>query len=222
MRQTAAFLALGLGLLAAIMTLRRGIREEGRRIRIALSQALAEPEGLRERQSDLLRKAEALNVQLATLNRRLSRIESHAPEEARAAPTGSAAPHSPAPRTDELSAAIGNLNALPGLLTELTAYLDQAFGHLEETVTVTAVPEDFAERLTAMEKRLAAIDSYFTPLYAFLGLVYDPANDAALAAYPTLDKRISALDEQLVQMRRDLAALREGLGPRRMEPRPAR
>ena len=87
---------------------------------------------------------------------------------------------------------------------------------------VTAVPEDFAERLAAMEKRLADIDSYFTPLYAFLGLVYDPANEAVLAAYPTLDKRISALDEKLVQLQRDLAALRESLEPRTKEPRPVR
>ena len=89
----------------------------------------------------------------------------------------------------------------------------------------TSNPEDlrdFAERLAAMEKRLADIDSYFTPLYAFLGLVYDPANEAVLAAYPTLDKRISALDEKLVQLQRDLAALRESLEPRTKEPRPVR
>ncbi len=212
-------LAVCLSILASVLTTKALIRDESKRIRISFAKTATDPDGMQSRQEMLVQRLEAINVQLAALSRRLSQLEETIGGKEHAADTGAlrTSLQSLTKRTDTLAASLTKLDGVPDLLTELTAYIDQSFEHLEE-VTTTAATEKLAAPLEEMGKRLDTIDSYFTPLYAFLGLAYDPNSDAALAANPTVDARITALAGQLDALRKDIADLREWLAPRTIEP----
>lgn len=212
-------LAVCLSVLASVLTTKTLIRDEGKRIRSALAKTAAEPDSLQNRHDTLAQRMEAVSVQLAALNRRLSLLEESVGGKERAtdAETLRASLRNLTRQTDGLSTSLAKLDGVPDLLSELTAYIDQSFEHLEE-VTATAAPEKLAAPLDELGKRLDTLDSYFTPLYAFLGLVYDPKNEDVLAAYPTVDARITALAGQLEAVRKDIADLREWLAPRTLDP----
>jgi len=212
-------LAVCLSILASVLTTKALIRDESKRIRSSFAKTAADPDGMQNRHDTLAQRLEAINLQLAALNRRLSLLEESIGGKEHAADAGTlrASLQDLTKRTDALAASLTRLDGVPDLLTELTAYIDQSFEHLEE-VTTTAAPEKLAAPLEEMGKRLDTIDSYFTPLYAFLGLVYDPKSDDVLAAYPTVDARITALASQLDTLRKDIADLREWLAPRTIEP----
>lgn len=212
MKMVLCTLAVCLSVLASAFTTRVLVRDEGKRIRNAFTKTVPAPDGAQNRQEAFLQKLDALDAQLATLNRRLALLEERAARGQR-----ESAADGPlrltlqalSKRTEGVAASLAKLDAMPGLFSDLTAYLDQSFGHLEETVTVTALPA---------EKKLDDIDNYFTPLYTFLGLVYDPGKKDLLAAYPSVDARISALSKQLDAVRTDISDLREWLTPRTIEP----
>jgi len=205
-------LAVCLSVLASVFTTRVLVRDEGKRIRSSFTKTFSAPDSAQNRQEEFFQKLDALNAQLATLNRRLSLLEESA---GRGQRDNATAEHlrltlqTLSKRTEGVAASLERLEAMPGLLSELSTYLGQSFEHLEETVAVTAIPT---------EKKLNDIDNYFTPLYAFLGLVYDPGKKDLLAAYPSVDARISALSKQLDAVRTDIADLREWLAPRTIEP----
>ncbi len=212
MKMVLCTLAVCLSVLASVFTTRVLVRDEGKRIRGSIAKTLPDPDSARNRHEAFLQKLDALNAQLAALNRRLSLLEESAGRGQRDSAT---AEHlrltlqTLSKRTAGAASSLERLESMPGLLEELSAYLGQSFEHLEETVSATAIP---------MEKKLNDIDSYFTPLYAFLGLVYDPEKKDVLAAYPSVDARISALSKQLDAVRTDIAGLREWLAPRTIEP----
>lgn len=215
-------LAICLSILASVFTTKELIRAEGKRVRSALPKALAEPADAAGRPEPALQKLDAIASQLSSLNRRLVALEEAGARQAAslaqlAAPEGARATGL-ARNAAGLSATLARLDALPAQLTELTAYLDQSFEHLENTVTESTAPQHVTEALDPLSKRLEAIDSYFTPLYAFLGVVYDPASDDLLAAYPSVDVRLNELFLQSEELRKDIAALRVFLTPYNIDP----
>jgi len=220
MKLTLCTLAICLSILASVLTTKALIREESKRIRSSFAKTAADSDGLQNQKDPVIQKLEAINAQLTALNRRLSLLEEGIAGKEHAADGESlrSTLQNLTKRTDGVTASLTKLDGVPDLLSELTAYIDQSFEHLEETVTTTASPEKLAAQLEAVERRLAIIDSYFTPLYAFLGLVYDPKSDDVLAAYPTIDARITALSGQLETLRKDIADLREWLVPRTFDP----
>ena len=221
MKMVLCTLAVCLSVLASVFTTRALVRDEGKRIRNSFTKTFPDPGSAQNRQEAFLQKLDALNAQLATLNRRLPLLEESAGQSQR--DTATAEPlritlQTLSKRTEGVASSLAKLDAMPGFFSELTTYLDQSFEHLEETVTVTAIPEALTMRIGAMEKKLTDIDNYFTPLYAFLGLVYDPEKKDLLAAYPSVDARISAISKQLEAVRADIADLREWLTPRTIDP----
>lgn len=212
-------LAVCLSILASVLTTKALIREESKRIRSSFGKTATTPDGMQNRQETLVPRLEAINAQLVVLNRRLSLLEASVGAKETVAETDTlrATLQNLTQRTDGLAASLTKLNDVPDTLSELTAYIDQSFEHLE-AVTTTTAPERLVVSLDEMGKKLDTLDSYFTPLYAFLGLVYDPKSDDVLAAYPTVDARITALAGQLDALRKDIADLREWLTPRTIEP----
>ena len=213
-------LAICLSILASVLTTKELIRAEGKKIRSSVPKALAETLDGTGHQDSLAQKLDAINAQLGTLNRRLLSLEENAARQTSDLPSQATSEHVQALTKNGagLSSALTRLDAVSGHLAKLTTYLDKSFEHLEETVTETAAPTKLNDSLEVMAKKIEDIDSYFTPLYAFLGLSYDPANNDLLAAYPSVDVRINELFMQLEAVRKDIASLREWLTPRNIEP----
>lgn len=212
-------LAICLSILASVFTTKELIRAEGKKVRSAIPKSLSEPEAASGRADPIVQKLEAINVQLASLNRRLSSLEESGIRPNPALSAQSAGDSSTAAKdVVALTATLAKLDAVPGQLNDITTYLDQSFEHLEKTIAEKAPPDQFAETFDTLSKKVDAIDSYFTPLYAFLGVVYDPANDDLLAAYPSIDARINELFLQIDAIRNEVSTLRYALTPRNIDP----
>ena len=216
-------LAVCITFLLSVVTTQAVVRDEGKRTRVSVSKGQAEPNAVAERQEPLAQKLDALNNQLAALNRRMSVLEEALkPDETSGAKNASQNMQnnllSMRRELDGVSTSLARLYGLPGHLAELTTYLDRSFEHLEKTAAAHATPETVMAALDVMNQKIDAIDSYFTPLYAFLGLVYDPANDGLMAGYPTVDERINELYLQQQAIREDIASFRDMLTPRNIDP----
>ena len=208
-------LAICLSVLASVFTTKELIRAEGKKVRSSLPKVLTEPLDAAGRQESLVQKLDAINAQLGSLNRRLASLE-----EGYARPSQAAAGNAQALTRNGvgLTSTFARLDGLPGQLADLTTYLDQSFEHLESKITEAAVPQHATEEIDNMAKKIDAIDSYFTPLYAFLGLAYDPANADLLASYPSVDVRINELFLQLEAVRKDVDFIRVRITPIVIEP----
>ena len=216
-------LAVCCSFLLSVATTQSVVRDEGKRTRVSVSKGQAESSAGADLQEPLAQKLDALNNQLSNLNRRMSVLEEALK------PDESAHSSDPSQNMQStllalrrelsgVSSALARLNGVPGHLAELTVFLDKSFDHLEKTAAANATPETTLASLDAMTQKIDAIDSYFTPLYAFLGLVYDPANDGLMAGYPTVDERINELYLQQQAIRQDIADFRYMMTPRNIEP----
>ena len=215
-------LAVCLSILVSVFTTRVWVHEEGKRTRSSIAKTIGEAPDTAHIQESLSKKLDAINNQLAGLNRRLSVLE----ETTRAAPSSDTEAISASiqgtlselrKELSSVTASLAKLNGVPELLAELTTYLGDSFAHLEKTTIESRVPEALTLTLVGMTQQLDTIGSYFTPLYAFLGLVYDPSNEDLLATYPSVDERINALYLQMQSLRQDIADVKESLTPRHME-----
>ncbi|MEI7900804.1 MAG: hypothetical protein WCK89_11160 [bacterium] len=220
MKLTLCTLAICLSILASVLTTKELIHAEGRKIRSSVPKALTEPVDGAGRPESLVQKLDALNAQLGNLSRRLASLEDtyarQNPNLSSLASTGNS--QALTKNTGGLSSTFARLDAVSDNLAALTTYLDQSFEHMEKTVTETAASQHVTDSLEAMTKKVDAIDSYFTPLYAFLGLVYDPANEKLLKGYPSVDIRINELFLQLEALQKDVSAIRKQVTPITIEP----
>jgi hypothetical protein len=212
-------LAICLSILASVFTTTELIHAEGKKIRSSIPKAQAEPADLSKRPDTLVMKLDAINAQLSTLNRRLASLEASGSRQAPSVPPNATTRDSASLQnyTAVNSATLAQLDAVSGHLVQLTTFVDQSFEHLEKTVTETAAAQRIAEALEPMANKVDAIDSYFTPLYAFLGLDYDPANADLMAAYPSVDLRLNELLLQIEALQKDLDYVKERV-PRIVEP----
>lgn len=216
-------LALCLSILASVFAVKQAVREEGKKTRAAFSKATdALPLAGDDRSAAILSRLDALDTQVGNLNRHLSALEAAA----RPSPVTDAPLRKLQASADELrnelqsvSREIARLGGVPAHLAELTTFLDNSFDHMEKTVAAHATDQALAPAMEGLAQQLTIIDSYFTPLYLFLGLTYDPANQDLLAAYPSLDERMNELARQASQIRQEVADLNEWVRPpRRTEP----
>ncbi len=208
-------LAICLSVLISTLTLSDAVRAEARKTRSAIPKALTEPLEPNVRNESVLQKLDALDVQLANLNRRVAALETSAPASPRGSVRSDAADETQKDlralqqSVGSLSARLSRMDGVPTHLAELTTYLDRSFDHLEKTVADAAGPQqDLQTPLAQMADKIDALDGYFTPLYLFLGLPSDPATQDLLTSYPSLDRRIDDLAEQLEAVRKDVAAIK--------------
>lgn len=202
-------LAVCLSILVSVLTLSSVIRAEEKKTRNTVPKALTE-------------QLDAANVQLAALGRRLSALEERE--------TGRSAPSAPAGATAEtlqtdiraqaktVSSVQARLEGVSAHLAELTTYLDRSFSHLEKALPKAEETPDLQASIAQLSEKMDAIDSYFSPLYTFLGLVYDPKANDILSTYPSVDERINELSQQIETLRKELADLRYMLTPRNIDP----
>ncbi len=209
-------LAICLSILSAALTIDARIREESKRLRAAVpkdvSDALTEDRG----EASIVRKLDALNAQLASVGRRLTLLEESAGRKTEAAvitPSDNllAETRAISTRLNSIAAAEERLAGVPRYLAELTTYLDRSFGHLDAKVDAVTVPEGLGESIDWMVRKINDIDRYFTPLYAYLGLIYDPDKELAIADYPSLDSRINKLQTELESLTAAVADIRKNM-----------
>lgn len=212
MRVILCTLAVCLSLLAAVFTIQELIRAEGRRIRAAIPKALCEPA---DGQESVMQRLDDLSAQAASLGKRLAQLEEKSSKPP--APAADDTPGALLSETRALASAVrgvaasqARLEGVPRHLAELTTYFDRSFSHLEKKIAEGAPPDaPQAVALSRLATRVDTIDRYFTPLYAFLGLVYDPGNEDLLADYPSVDVRLNALAADLRELRDAVADLRK-------------
>jgi hypothetical protein len=218
-------LAVCLLLTASFFTTQALVKEEGKRTRTAFAKALEEMAAANapEQDNSLPKRLDALNGQLANINRRLAVLEdTFAANNAKSdEPHPDLAGEIAALRQEvkALSAAQARFNAVPGYLADLTRYLDQSFAHIEDTVSENAVPDALAASVDELTQRLDMIETLFIPLYGTLGLSL--ALDNAAPSPPvsaSVDDRLNALSEQIDLIRQDVETLHAWLIPRAIEP----
>lgn len=207
-----ATLAIVLAVLAATITVSNRLDAEGRRTRSAIAKSQT---GASLAPEEVVQRLDAVVSQLATLNGRVSRLESAV---AAARPSAAPLPERTPPDLSDLSssvrsvqASLARLDGVPPHLAQLTTFLDQSFEHVERTVRDASATDALSAPLAQLSRKLDAIDSYFTPLYSFLGVVYDPNSDEALRSYPTVDERFNSLFLELDALRLDVSRIQADL-----------
>ena len=208
--------AVCLCLLAHLLATRRMLQTEARLIRTTTAKALSDPRTPDGAPTSTAQRFDALHMQLVSLGRRLTLLEESLgraskplPDEALAALRADLEAAAATQRGVQL--AVERLGGVPAHLAELTTYLDRSFAHLGERVEGQTVPDDLLLSIDWTVRKLEEIDGYFTPLYAFLGLVYDPANEDLLADYPSLVVRLADLAADVQALQKSVQEIRDRL-----------
>lgn len=206
-----------LSLLFAVLTLKETIRSEGKRTRAAASRALVEPLEASKEPESVAQKLDAVQAQLTSLNRRLAQLEEASGNSARTSPPETAAD----PLLDEVrtlsanvrgvSEALSKLGGVPDHLAQLTSFLDQSFEHVDKQLAAKAMPDELFVSIDWLVQRVDDIDHYFPSLFGFLGVVYDPANEDVLKAYPSVDARLNELAVAAIALQRAVADIRKNM-----------
>ena len=219
MKTVLCTLAASMLLAATFFTTQTLVREEGKRTRNAFTKALSETHAETPEPADALaNRLDALNTQLANLNRRMTALE-----EAVASSTAKDDGATKSMRTDlaalrqdmkELSSAQARFNVVPGYLADLTRYLDQSFAHVEKIVSGNAMPDAFAASIDELAQRLDMIEGFFVPLYEALGL----AQDTETTGVSSMGVQLDILAEQVDFIRQNIDYLLEWFPPRNATP----
>ena len=219
MRLILCTLAVCISILASAFTTKKLILEEGKKIRVSIPKTQSEPPEAAGRQEPLVQKLEVINVQLANINRRMTLLEDTIARQPQStAPDKTAEELQALTRNVEgLTGTLAGIGAMPRHLAELTTYFDRSFAHLESKVAESAAPALLAESLDGLSKKVDQVDSYFPALYAFFGVLYDPANADMYATYPSVDKRINELFIQLDTLQADVTYIKNRLTYRTYE-----
>lgn len=201
-------LAICLTILLSAFSVSNLVQSEAKKTRSAFAKIVGDPESAEARKEPAVQKLELISAQLAAVDRRLSALESSVQRPASAAPASSRAESRARERNlDGIYASLDKLEGVPAYLTSLSAYLDRSFDHVEKTVSSATVPDSLQTSLGEISGKLESLESYFIPLYLFLGLPADAGDNALLANYPTVDERINDLSQQLSAIRQELATV---------------
>ena len=221
MKMVLCTLAICLSVLMATLSLSDLVRSEGKKTRSLVSRMLADPAVPSDHKDAVLQKMDLVNARLTAIERYLSTPEETTSDTA-TTPASSDSSHSEmytlTRRLEGLNTSLAKLQGVPAHLAALTTYLDRSFAHMEKVVTPSASPDDLLKAIGKIDERTSSIDGHFMPLCTFLGLPYDLSNSDALAAYPSVDKRLNALALQIEAVRKDVADVRHLFPPQVMEP----
>lgn len=216
MKLTLCTLAVCLSLLATALTLKEAIQAEGKRTRAAIPKALVEPLAGKEPDS-VAQKLDAVQAQLVSVGRRLSLLEEASGRSPKPLPADTASDpvrdeiRSLSDNMRDLAAGQARLSGVPEHLARLTTFLDQSFGHLEKRMTEKNTPDELLVSVDWLVQQVDDINHYFTPLFAFLGVVYNPAGQDVIDAYPSVDARLNELAAELAALRTAAADIRQNL-----------
>jgi len=210
----------------SIFTTQKTIETEGRRTRASMPGVLSSPLGDGE---SLVSKVEKLNATLSSINKRLTRLEDTGNRETKV-------------KTDELKAIstdinqeveriAARLNAISkeqDALRDIPAQLQVIDRNMRiailakeneaKAAPASDPPKEIIETLDWMVQKIDAIDSYFTPLYSFLGAVYTEKSSDAATSYPSVDKRLNEMIMQLDQLQKDMKITLKNVSPHVREP----
>lgn len=209
----------------SVFTTQKAIEAEGRRTRGFLPGVLNNPLGGGD---SLVSKVDKLNDTLISINKRLTRLEELSSR-------GSAVDNSEImAAVTKTSGELGRITAqLSTLATEQDSLkviprqlqiIDQNMRVIllakENAAAEAKPPED--ELLATLDwvvQKLDDIDSYFPPLYTFLGTVYsggDPRLE--IADYPSVDKRLNEVILRLEELQKDVSVTVKNVSPHIIEP----
>jgi len=208
----------------SIYTTQKTIEAEGRRTRSSMPGVLSNPMGDGE---SLETKVGRLNVTLAAINQRLTRLEEISNRNNKA-------------DIDEIktistkiSGDIGRMNARLNAISAEQAALNDIPSQLQtldqnmrvillakESVAAekSPPPEEILKTLDWMVQKIDDIDSYFPPLYGFLGAVYSEDGGGVADGYPSIDKRINEVILQLDALQKDMNTTLKNVSPYVREP----
>ncbi len=209
--------ALSLAFGAAIFTNHRVVQAEARKTRNAMPGMLMTPA---EGGISLMTRIDNLDAGMAALNRRLTRLEELIERSARADSTTSREVET-AVRA-ELGKVAGNLEAIAAeqariksslmQLDRISSGLSTIGEAIDQGALQSAPPEEIVNALEWLVQSIKEIESYFPPLYDFLGAVYT-GDGQTFADYASVDLRLNELLLVLDKVREDAAATRELVTP---------
>ncbi|MFA7171891.1 MAG: hypothetical protein WC340_00510 [Kiritimatiellia bacterium] len=209
----------------SIFTTQKTIEAEGRRTRSFLPGVLNNPLGDGD---SLVSKVDKLNDTLISINKRLTRLEEFS---SRGSVVDSSEIMAAVTKTSgELSRIIAQLNTLASeqdglkVIPRQLQIIDQNMRVIllaKESVAAEDKPpeKEILATLDWIVQKVDDINSYFPPLYTFLGAVYsggDPRRE--IAGYPSVDKRLNEVILRLEELQKDMSVTTKNVSPRIIEP----
>jgi chromosome segregation ATPase len=208
-------LAVCVSVLASTLAISNTVRAEAKKNRSAIAKVFTDPLEPSAGGESIVQRLSAIDGQLAALNKRVALLERTTPAAARPAAEASSQDdvgrnlHALEQSVSGLGTQLARMNGVPAHLAELTTYLDRSFEHVEKTVAASAAPsQDVQTALDEIGQRLDSLDDAFTPLYLFLGLPLQKADQDLLISYPSVDERMNDLSGQLEAVRKDVSAIK--------------
>nr|MDA3926610.1 hypothetical protein [Kiritimatiellia bacterium] len=220
MSTAAVCLVIGL----SIFTTQKTIEAEGRRTRGSMPGVLNNP--LRDGES-LITKIGKLNATLTAINKRLTRLEEISNLKNKGDNSEIKAISS------KISKDVNRITARLNTLTEEQAtlkYIPSQLRIIDQNMRIillakeeakaaeSPTPEEIVKTLDWMVQKIDNIDSYFPPLYNFLGAIYIGNGKAASDSYPSVDKRLNEVMLQLDDLQQDMTTTLKYISPYIREP----
>lgn len=208
----------------SVFTNQRTIEAEGRRTRSSLPGMLSNPMADGD---SLVSKIDTLNANLVSINKRLTRLEELSSRnnqvdnsELKEISTQiSAEVGRMTARLNALSADQAQLKVIPSQLLTIDQNMRVILLAKESIASEkSAPPPEILTTLDWMVQKIDDIESYFPPLYSFLGAVYDADAGAELAGYPSVDKRLNEVILQLDDLQKDMRTTLRNVTPYIREP----
>jgi len=208
----------------SVFTNQRTIEAEGRRTRSSLPGMLSNPMADGD---SLVSKIDTLNANLVSINKRLTRLEEISSRNNKV--DNSELKEISTQISAEVGRMTARLNALSADQAELKVIPSQLLT-IDQNMRVILLakesiaaeksppPQEILTTLDWMVQKIDDIDSYFPPLYSFLGAVYSGDASAELAGYPSVDKRLNEVILQLDDLQKDMRTTLKNVTPYIREP----
>ncbi len=207
----------------SVFTTQKVVQTEARKTRNSMPGMLNNPI---EGGESLVVKIDNLNASIASVNRRLTRLEEISGRESKESSAEiMRATVGIREELDRLALRINTIAGEQAVLQEiarqmnlLNAGMRTLAGAIDTTAQPSAAPSDeVINVLDWMVQKIETIDSYFPPLYDFLGAVYT-GDGSSLADYPSVDLRLNEVLLTLDKVREDAAETRRLVTPYTIEP----
>ena len=202
----------------SVFTTRRMIQTEARRTRNSLPVLLNNSVDGGE---SLITRVDNINASLSALNKRLARLEEIVSRETREGSDDIRKVNNElraelgrlSGKVDEVANEQRRLKDVPSQLNLVRSGLNTLADVVETGASTDAAPaEEVIQALDWMVQKIEDIDSYFPPLYQFLGAVYT-GDGVTIGDYPSVDLRLNEVILNLDKVREDAEAIRKLVTP---------